>query len=103
VGPRADRRVRLDLAWNSVESNQFGPNEFVDWVHAAGASVMMAVNLGTWGPDAAASLVEYCNDPRGTYWSSLESPALTLFVVNRGLAAPIPVEASLKLFPGYRL
>jgi len=30
---------------------------------------MLAVNLGTRGPDAAARLVEYCNHPGGTYWS----------------------------------
>ena len=32
---------------------------------------MLAVNLGTRGPDAAAGLVEYCNHPGGTYWSDL--------------------------------
>ncbi|MDR1072431.1 MAG: alpha-N-arabinofuranosidase [Treponema sp.] len=32
---------------------------------------MMAVNLGTRGPDAARNLVEYCNFPRGTAWSDL--------------------------------
>jgi alpha-N-arabinofuranosidase len=32
---------------------------------------MMAVNLGTRGPDAARNLVEYCNFPGGTYWSDL--------------------------------
>ena len=31
----------------------------------------MAVNLGTRGVDAARNLVEYCNFPKGTYWSDL--------------------------------
>jgi hypothetical protein len=32
---------------------------------------MYAVNLGTRGPDAARNIVEYCNHPKGTYWSDL--------------------------------
>ncbi len=31
VGPRNERPVRLDLAWGSTESNQFGTNEILDW------------------------------------------------------------------------
>jgi alpha-N-arabinofuranosidase len=71
VGPREQRPRRLDLAWKSTETNQFGTNEFVDWAKAAGAGVMMAVNLGTRGIDAARNLVEYCNHHRGTDWSDL--------------------------------
>ncbi|MCE9615505.1 MAG: alpha-N-arabinofuranosidase [Lentisphaerae bacterium] len=71
VGPAADRPVRLELAWRSLEHNAFGTNEFVQWCRAAQAQPMLAVNLGTRGPDAARSLVEYCNHPRGTQWSDL--------------------------------
>ena len=31
VGPVAERPRRLDLAWMSTETNQFGTNEFIDW------------------------------------------------------------------------
>ncbi len=31
VGPRDKRPARLDLAWFSTETNQFGTNEFIDW------------------------------------------------------------------------
>ena len=31
VGPAAQRPRRLDLAWMSTETNQFGTNEFIDW------------------------------------------------------------------------
>ena len=31
VGPKAQRPIVLDRAWNSLETNQFGTNEFVDW------------------------------------------------------------------------
>jgi len=71
VGPQDDRPHRLELAWRSIETNQMGTNEFVDWARKAGSEVMMAVNLGTRGVDAARNLLEYCNHPGGTYWSDL--------------------------------
>ncbi|NLG83830.1 MAG: alpha-N-arabinofuranosidase [Firmicutes bacterium] len=71
VGPRSERPRRLDLSWRTVETNEVGLNEFAAWAKKAGAEVMMAVNLGTRGPDAARSLVEYCNHPGGSYWSDL--------------------------------
>lgn len=61
VGPKEDRPVRLDLAWRSIETNQFGLNEFMSWVAAVDAEPMMATNLGTRGVLDAAHLVEYCN------------------------------------------
>jgi len=71
VGPKEARPRRLDLAWHSTEPNLFGTDEFIAWCRAAGAAPMLAVNLGTRGPAEAASLVEYCNHPHGTYWSDL--------------------------------
>ncbi len=71
VGPRAERPRRLDLAWRTVETNQMGVNEFADWAKKANTEVMMAVNLGTLGVDAARNLVEYCNHPGDSYWSDL--------------------------------
>jgi alpha-L-arabinofuranosidase len=71
VGPRDSRPTRLDLAWRSLEPNQFGTNEFVDWARAAAVEPMFAVNLGTRGVDAARSLVEYCNMPGGSDWAEL--------------------------------
>ena len=71
VGPRDQRPKRLDLAWFTTEPNQVGINEFCDWARMAGSEVMMAVNLGTRGVDAARSIVEYCNHPSGSYLSDL--------------------------------
>jgi alpha-N-arabinofuranosidase len=69
VGPQQDRPQRLDLAWHSIETNQFGLHEFDDWAQKAGTEVMMAVNLGTRGLQEACDLLEYTNHPSGTYWS----------------------------------
>ncbi|GHU64524.1 intracellular exo-alpha-(1-_5)-L-arabinofuranosidase 1 [Spirochaetia bacterium] len=71
IGPADRRPVRQELAWSSLESNKIGVNEFAEWARRANTEVMMAVNLGTRGPDAARNIVEYCNFPKGTYWSDL--------------------------------
>ncbi len=71
VGPRENRPRHLELAWRTIETNEVGVNEFADWAKAANTEVMMAVNLGTRGIDAARNLIEYCNHPGGTYWSDL--------------------------------
>jgi len=71
VGPRDQRPARLDLAWASTETNHFGINEFMDWCHAVEVEPMVAVNLGTRGPDEARHFLEYCNHPGGTALSEL--------------------------------
>ncbi len=71
VGPVEQRPRRLELAWKSTEPNSFGTNEFVDWCRLANIEPMLAVNLGTRGPDDARRLVEYCNFPSGTQLSDL--------------------------------
>jgi alpha-N-arabinofuranosidase len=71
VGPVKDRPRVLDRAWNSIETNQFGTNEFMAWCSAAGTEPLLAVNLGTGTAESAAALVEYCNVAKGTRWSDL--------------------------------
>jgi len=71
VGPREQRPVRLDLAWKTTEPNQFGANEFVAWCRKVNSAPMLAVNLGTRGPEEARNLVEYCNHTGGSQWSDL--------------------------------
>jgi alpha-N-arabinofuranosidase len=71
VGPVEKRPRRMELAWLSLEPNTFGTNEFVDWCKLADIEPMLAVNLGTRGPDDARRLVEYCNHASGTQLSDL--------------------------------
>lgn len=66
VGPRDQRPRRLDLAWATTETNQFGTDDFMQWCKAVGTDPMMAVNLGTRGVQEAVDLLEYCNHPGGT-------------------------------------
>lgn len=71
VGPRAKRPRVLDRAWNSIETNQFGTNDFLTWCKMVGAAALMGTNLGSGTPETTAALVEYCNFPSGTKWSDL--------------------------------
>ncbi len=71
IGPKENRPKRLEYAWSSVETNQFGIDEFCRWAKKAGIEPMIAVNLGTGSIKDAGDLVEYCNHPSGTYWSDL--------------------------------
>jgi alpha-N-arabinofuranosidase len=71
VGPKSARPRVLERAWNSVETNQFGTNEFVAWCRAVGAEPLLATNFGTAGAEMSAALVEYCNVEKGTRWSEL--------------------------------
>ncbi len=71
VGPVSERPRRLELAWRSTETNEIGVNEFSRWAKKAGTELMMAVNLGTRGIDAACNLLEYCNHPGGTKYSDM--------------------------------
>ena len=71
VGPKDKRPAKPDLAWGVIETNEFGLNEFADWSKKAGSDIMMAVNLGTRGPEDAKNVLEYCNFKGGTYYSDL--------------------------------
>ena len=84
VGPKQDRPRTLDKAWNTIESNQFGTNEFLAWCRAAGTEPLMGLNLGTGTAEQAAALVEYCNVEKGTRWSELRR--------RHGIAEPYKIE-----------
>ena len=71
IGPRENRPRRLDLAWNTTETNEVGLHEFAAWCEAANTQLMYAINLGTRGADAARNVVEYANHRGGSYWSDL--------------------------------
>ncbi len=71
IGPKQDRPRVLDKAWDTLNTNQFGTDEFMTWCKAVGTLPLMGLNLGTGTPEQAAALVEYCNVAQGTKWSDL--------------------------------
>jgi len=71
VGPKGSRPTVLERAWNSLETNQFGTNEFIEWCRLVNTEPLLGFNLGTGSAEMAVALVEYCNLDKGTKWSDL--------------------------------
>ena len=71
VGPKDKRPAVLDRAWDTLETNQFGTNEFITWARLVGTEPLLGLNFGTGSAEDAAALVEYCNVSEGTKWSDL--------------------------------
>lgn len=71
VGPRDQRPTRRELAWRSIETNQFGTDEFIALCKTLDTLPMLGVNLGTGTIEEASNLVEYCNGSAGSYYADL--------------------------------
>ena len=84
IGPKTSRPAVLDKAWNSMNSNEFGTDEFLSWCRLVGTEPLLGLNLGTGTPEQAAALVEYCNLEKGTRWSDLRR--------KNGTAEPYKVQ-----------
>lgn len=66
VGPVDERPARLDLAWNAVDSNRFGTNEFIRFCRLLDAEPFLVVNCGDGDLREARDWLEYCNGTRPT-------------------------------------
>jgi len=71
IGPRDERPITLDYAWDQEETNQFGTDEFVEVCHAVGAEPYINVSVGTGTAEEAAQWVEYCNRKGSTSYAQL--------------------------------
>ncbi len=69
IGPKDQRPVRPELAWNDLESNRFGTDEFLKYCEMIGAEPYICINAGLGTIDDARHWVEYCNESRSTYWA----------------------------------
>ena len=83
VGPKEKRPTVRELAWQSIETNQFGTDEFIDLCKRLDWQPMLSANLGTGTPEEARNWVEYCNAPAGTKYSDMR--------VNNGNEGPFNV------------
>ncbi|MGD0804186.1 MAG: alpha-L-arabinofuranosidase C-terminal domain-containing protein [Candidatus Bathyarchaeia archaeon] len=66
IGPTHLRPKLQELAWKSIEPNQFGTDEYIKLCRKMGWKPMITVNLGSGSPEEARSWVEYCNSLPGT-------------------------------------
>ncbi len=71
VGPVDQRPPRMELAWNRLETNQFGTNEFMEYCRAIGTKPYFSVNMGTGTIEEAQNWVEYTNVKSGPFYAEL--------------------------------
>ncbi|MBN1926402.1 MAG: alpha-L-arabinofuranosidase, partial [Prolixibacteraceae bacterium] len=71
IGPKDQRPAKKELAWNQVETNQMGTDEYVEFCKRIGAENFLCINAGTGTLDDARNWVEYCNGEEGTYYADL--------------------------------
>ena len=73
IGPLHKRRVRPNPAWETLEPNHVGTDEFMAFCRAVGCEPMICVNAGNGRPQEAADWVEYCNGDRDTHNGKLRA------------------------------
>ena len=73
IGPKDLRPTVRELAWQSIEPNQFGTDEFIKMARMMYWIPMITVNLGTGTPEEARNWVEYCNSPVGSKYADLRT------------------------------
>src|SRR5437868_3995107 len=71
IGPKDQRPARPELAWNDVESNRFGTDEFLRYAETIKAEPYICVNLGLGTIGEARDWVEYTNSGNHTYWADM--------------------------------
>jgi len=73
VGPVDERPTVPNPAWEGLEYNLFGTDEFIAFCHAVGCEPMICVNAGDGTPEEAAAWVEYCNGKADTPMGKLRA------------------------------
>jgi len=60
IGPAAQRPATLNSAWGGVvDTNAFGTDEFMDFIHQIGSQAYVSVNVGSGTPQEANDWLEY--------------------------------------------
>ena len=70
IGERDRRPPRWERAWNDVEDNDFGLDEFMTFCEEVGTEPYIAVNTGLGGAEDAAAEVEYATGSKRTRWGA---------------------------------
>jgi alpha-N-arabinofuranosidase len=60
VGPRDKRRHTINASWGgTIETNEFGTHEFMDFLDQIGAEAFLSINVGSGTVEEAADWLEY--------------------------------------------
>jgi len=67
IGDRDTRPPDWDFAWNAMQTNDLGPDEFMTLCKLIDVEPYISVNAGFGDAHSAAEEVEYMNDPASSY------------------------------------
>lgn len=73
IGPKDQRPARINMAWGGIDNNHVGTDEWMALNKAIGSENIVCVNLGLGDIKDAVYWLEYCNYPKGTYYSDLRA------------------------------
>jgi alpha-L-arabinofuranosidase len=73
IGPIDERPVLPNPAWNIMEWNHVGTDEWINFIKLIGAEPMICLNAGNGTAEEAADWVRYCNDPATTPMGKLRA------------------------------
>jgi len=73
IGPKENRPVRRELAWNVMDRNHIGTDEWLALANAMGVESSICINGGTGTIDDARNWIEYVNSPQGSYYADLRA------------------------------
>ncbi len=73
VGPIDKRKTTKNRPWNTIEYNQVGTDEYLNFCRIVGAEPLIVVNAGDGTPQEAADWVEYCNGGLDTKYGALRA------------------------------
>jgi alpha-N-arabinofuranosidase len=65
--------VRKELAWDALDNNHVGTDEWIQLSNAVGAENVVCLNMGTGTLDDEPYWVEYCNSEPGSYYADLRA------------------------------
>jgi len=71
IGEQDKRPTRMDRAWNAIEPNDFGIDEFMTFCRLVDTKPYAVVNTGDGTAQEAAELVQYCNGSSSTTYGAL--------------------------------
>ncbi len=73
IGPVDKRPTVPNPAWEGLEFNLFGTDEFIAFCRAVGCEPLICINAGDGTPEEAAAWVEYCNGSPDTPMGKLRA------------------------------
>jgi len=74
IGPAAQRPATINNSWGGVvDTNAFGTDEFMDFIHQIGSEAYVSVNVGSGTVQEAAEWLQYMTDAQPTAMNKMRA------------------------------